>query len=60
MALQGINVSGTTYQYDYNALANKPPTLPTVTSTDNGKILQVDANGEWAAVSLPNAEEATF
>ena len=59
-ALQGINVNGTLHRIDYNYLENKPDALPAVTSADTGKVLQVDASGEWAAASLENAEEATF
>lgn len=33
--------------------------LPAVTEADNGKILMV-VDGVWAAVALPNAEEASF
>ena len=51
MVLQGINVNGTLYPLE---------TLPEVTSADAGKVLQVDASGEWVAASLDNAEEATF
>lgn len=63
MALQGINVNGTLHKYDYDYLENKPSAsdfLPTVTSSDAGKVLQVNDSGVWAAVSLDNAEEATF
>lgn len=33
--------------------------LPTVSAEDDGKILMVK-NGEWKAVSLPNAEGVSF
>lgn len=33
--------------------------LPVVTTADNGKLLKV-VNGVWTAVSIPNAEEASF
>jgi hypothetical protein len=33
--------------------------LPHVTTDDNGAFLRV-ADGKWAAVMIPNAEEATF
>lgn len=33
--------------------------MPEVTSEDNGKFLRV-VDGAWAAVSVPNAEEASF
>ena len=35
------------------------PNLPDITSSDNGKILQV-VNGAWAAVSLPSANGNSF
>ena len=63
MALQGINVNGTLHRMDYNYLENKPDAsdfLPAVTSADAGKVLQVNASGEWTAATLANAEEATF
>jgi len=40
-------------------LSVMPGSLPTVTTEDNGKLLQV-VDGSWAAVALPNAEEASF
>lgn len=33
--------------------------LPTVTTADNGKFLQV-VNGAWAAATIPSAEGVTF
>ncbi len=33
--------------------------LPTVTSSDNGKVLRV-VNGAWAAVNLPSASGNSF
>lgn len=33
--------------------------LPNVSTTDNGKFLRV-VSGQWTAVTLTNAEEATF
>ena len=33
--------------------------LPSVTSSDNGKFLQV-SNGAWAAVTVPNANGVSF
>lgn len=33
--------------------------LPAVTKDDNGKFMRV-VNGAWVAVSVPNAEEASF
>lgn len=38
---------------------NAPSGLPTVTTEDNGKVLQV-VNGAWAAVAYPSAEDSTF
>lgn len=35
------------------------PTLPSVTSTDNGKVLRV-VSGAWAAVNLPSASGVSF
>lgn len=35
------------------------PTLPTVTSSDEGKVLRV-VNGAWAAASLPSASGVSF
>lgn len=40
---------------DYNSVIS----LPEVTTADNGKFLRV-VGGAWAAVNLPNAEEASF
>lgn len=33
--------------------------LPDVTTADNGKFLRV-VEGQWAAATVPNAEEASF
>lgn len=33
--------------------------VPTVTASDNGKLLQV-VNGTWAAVAIPNANGGSF
>lgn len=33
--------------------------LPAVTTSDNGKFLQV-VNGEWSAVSIPSGEGVNF
>ena len=51
MTIQAVNVNGTLYPLE---------ALPAVTSADAGKVLQVNASGEWAAATLANAEEATF
>lgn len=43
-----------------NWVAVTPPTgLPTVSASDNGKVLRV-VNGEWEAVSLPSASGVSF
>lgn len=43
----------------YNDLSDKPTSLPTVTSSDNGKVLRV-VNGAWSAVALPSASGVSF
>lgn len=43
----------------YNDLSDKPTALPTVTSSDNGKVLRV-VNGAWSAVALPSASGVSF
>ena len=49
--IYGFKVNGTTYEYDYNHLANKPTELPSCDSDDAGKVLTVAGNGnlQWAA-----------
>lgn len=56
--IQGFEVGGTTYQYDYDYLANKPASLPSVSNSfgDIGKVLVVGSNNvpEWAnATTIP-------
>ena len=36
-----------------------PPSLPSVSASDNGKVLRV-VNGAWAAASLPSANGGSF
>ena len=48
--INGVNVS---------TIINGGNGLPTVTSTDNGKVLRV-VNGQWAAASLPNVSEVSW
>lgn len=46
-----------------NLISNKIdniPSLPSVTTSDAGKILQVDSNGQWAAVLISSAENSGF
>lgn len=43
----------------YELLAIKANQLPSVTSSDNGKVLRV-VNGAWAAVALPSASGVSF
>jgi hypothetical protein len=49
----------TTKKYVDNAIANIGGGLPTVNAADNGKFLMV-VDGAWAAVTIPQAEEAEF
>lgn len=46
MGLKGIIVNGTTYQYDYEYLDNKPeiPGLPSCDYNDDGKVLTIGVN----------------
>ena len=57
-----VTSNGTTITYNANDLYITPdtaPTLPTVTSSDNGKVLRV-VGGVWTAVSLPSASGVNF
>ena len=40
-------------------ISNSQTALPSVTSSDNGKVLMV-VNGEWAAGTIPNAQGVSF
>lgn len=52
--------TGMTQSYSSGVLTLQAPReLPTVTSSDNGKILQV-VNGAWAAASIPSANGVSF
>lgn len=61
--LQGVKVGGTTYQYDYEYLANKPAGLPSYQSASAGSVLALtgcgDAPLEWAEV-IPTSSSAKF
>lgn len=61
--LTAVDTGGTynkwqNYRYQYQWV-NAPASLPTVTTEDNGKVLQV-VNGRWAAVTIPNANGNSF
>ena len=58
--IKGFEIDGTVYKYDYQELANKPAALPNVSISDRDKFLRVNTLGEWAAIALPSAEEASF
>ena len=51
--VHGIIVGSTTYQYDYDDLADKPSALPTSDSSDSGKALVVNSTGDPAWVFIP-------
>ena len=56
-------VAGTGLSSSYSSgtltLSNSQTPLPTVSSSDNGKVLRV-VSGEWAAVELPSASGVSF
>lgn len=56
-------VAGTGLSSSYSSgtltLSNSQTPLPTVTSSDNGKVLRV-VSGAWAAVELPSASGVSF
>ena len=61
--IYGFKVNGTTYQYDYDHLANKPENIPSYDDNDEGKVLTVGSSGllSWQSVSgggIPSAEYA--
>lgn len=61
--LTAVDTGGTynkwqNYRYQYQWV-DAPASLPTVTTEDNGKVLQV-VNGRWAAVTIPNANGNSF
>lgn len=55
MVLNQIELNGVTY--DLETLGGA---LPVVSSSDAGKFLKVNDSGDWAAIAVPNAEEASF
>ena len=57
--IYGFKVNGTTYQYDYNYLANKPMELPEYGDGDEGKVLTVNDTGELEWQSIAGEENAS-
>ena len=51
--IHGIIVGSTSYQYDYDDLADKPATLPASSASDAGKALTVNSSGNpaWNSIS---------
>ena len=43
----------------WSDVTDKPPELPAVTASDNGKVLRV-VSGDWSAVELPSASGVSF
>lgn len=63
--IYGFKVNGTTYEYDYNHLANKPAEIPSCDSNDAGKVLAVGNGGEleWktpSGVTIPSVANANY
>lgn len=49
----------TNFTIPWESVTGKPTQLPTVTSSDNGKVLRV-VDGAWSAVALPSASGVSF
>ncbi len=49
----------TNFTIPWGSVTGKPAQLPTVTTSDNGKVLRV-VNGAWSAVELPSASGVSF